>query len=270
MRKSLAVMLMVVTVFGFSTKEASAAPVSLTLTLTDQAGAGLFIAAIGGAVTSSIPFEISGTIDVTLDDAIDDLAGTNDTTSINLDGAQIFLSDETLNLSLGFLGGVSAGLDGLEITTLQSASPIALTTTNPTNPFEYNFDPGGGNPTELAIGAGLFTYNGTGALGGALGSGTIDFSTEPLSAEIPSVGAIGLLTQTVTVTGSTVVVDVVVSAPLSFSDEILTDPVDVIVDLTGALVATGSYTTIIPEPSTMVLLGVALVGLIPMWRRLRK
>lgn len=270
MRKSLAVILAFVTVFGFSTKEASADPISLTLTLTDDAGAGLFIAAIGGAMTEAIPVDISGTIDITLDDAIDDLAGTNDTTGLDLNGGNIQLSDESLNLSLTFLGEVEAELTGVGITTLNTTETLVLTTTNPTGPFEYTFDPGLGNPTALGIDQGQFTYLGTGSLGEALGSGTIDFTTDPLSADIPPTGQIGLVTQTVTVTGSTVVVDVVVSAPITFSDAILTDPVDVVVNLSGALVATGSYTTIIPEPSTIVLLGVALVGLIPMWRRLRK
>jgi len=40
-------------------------------------------------------------------------------------------------------------------------------------------------------------------------------------------------------------------------------------DFSGVIVATGSYTTIVPEPSTAVLLGIAVVGLIPLWRRLR-
>lgn len=261
--------------FGQTAQTAQAASVPIQLTLTDDAGANLFIAAIGGVVTASIPFDISGTIDVSLDEAIsgnlvpDELV--NNTTGIALTGADIDLSDESLSLSLGLLGGVDGAIVGAGINTLDSNGNIALTTTNPTNPFEYSFDPGGGNPTSLAIDQGQFTYLGFGPLGGALGSGTIDFSSEPVEAELPSLGQIGLVTQDVVAQiGNTVTVDVVVSAPLTFSDTILTDPIDVTVDLSGALVATGFYTYIVPEPSTLVLLGIAFVGLIPMWRRLRK
>lgn len=247
-----------------------AAPVSTTLTLTGAAGANLFIAAIGGAVTALIPFDITGTINVTFDNPIQPgFPSGSDTTGIALTGANIDLSDESLELSLGFLGGVSGAIVGAGINVLDSNGYIPLTNTDAADPFEYSFDPGGGSPTELSIDQGLFTYLGTGPLGGALGSGTVDFGADPVGALIPSIGQVGLVTQDLVVIGNGATTYVVVSAPLTFSDTILTDPIDVDVDLSGALFATGFY-TYVPEPSSFVLLGIAIVGLIPMWRRLRK
>jgi len=100
---------------------------------------------------------------------------------------------------------------------------------------------------------------------------------DPVVVTISPLGQIGLVTQDVTVTGDTIVVDVVVSAPLDFAFDILITPglstvipeFTIDFDFSGALVATGSYTTIIPEPSTLVLLGIAIAGMIPLWRRLR-
>jgi len=255
-------------VFSFG-QTAKAAPVSLALTLTTDSGVTLFISAIGGAISDVIPFDMSGTIDVTFDDAIDDPAGTNDTTSISFDDAAIDLSDEPLLLEFGFLGNVQGGFTGMGINTFSSNSPIPLTTSVASDPFEYTFDPGGGSPTELEIDEGLFTYIGTGALGVTHGS-SLGFSIDPAAQTFVPVGQIGLVTQDMTLTGNTLVVDVVVSAPLSFTGAILTDPLALDTDFSGVLIATGSYTTIVPEPSAVVLLGIAAAGLIPLWRRLRR
>ncbi len=251
---------------------AKAAPVSTQLTLTGASGVNLFISTLGGAVTADIPFDITGTIDITLEDQIDDGVSGTATTAIALDDAAIDLSDQSLNLSLGFLGGVEGEITGAGINQLSSNGNIPLTNTNPTDPFTYTFDPGGGSPTSITIDEGLFTYLGTGPVGGLLGSGTLDFASDPIAAELGPVGQIGLVTQDIGAqVGNTVTVDVVVSAPLTFADTLLTDPVTLDVDLSGALVATGFYTyVIIPEPSTLVLLGIAFVGLVPVWRRLRK
>ncbi len=272
MRKYLAVSLACAVMV--CSQSAKAAPVSTQLTLTDDAEVDLFISTLGGAVTALLPFEIDGTIDVTLDMAISGPLGSpvDNTTGLSLDGAAISLSDQTLDLNLAFLGGVEGEIVDAEINQLSSDGIIPTTNTNPTNPFEYTFDPGGaGAGTDLAIDSGVLTYLGTGPVGGLLGSGTLDFASDPVSATLDSVGQIGLVTQDVVAqVGDTVTVNVIVSAPLTFMDTILTDPVTLDVDLSGALVATGFYTYIVPEPSTFVLLGVALLGLIPMWRRLRK
>jgi len=255
--------------FGQTTK---AAPVSLTLNLTTDTELNLFIFVLGGIGTANIPFDLTGSIDVTLDAAIDDLAGTNDTTSISLDDAAIDFSDESVSdIICGFIGHLRIGFSGLGINSLSSNGGIALTTTSSTDPFESTFDPGGGSPTALSIDEGAFSYLGIGAIGGLIGFGTIEFATNPGVATVSPVGQIGLVTQDVTVTGDTIVVDVVVSAPLDFAFDILilSDSVTFELDFSGALVATGSYTTIVPEPSTLVLLGIATAGMIPLWRRLR-
>ncbi len=267
MKKHVIVVLALTACFGVG-QSSHADPVATTLTLTGASEANLFISALSGSVTAEIPFEIEGTIDVSFSNAIDDSLSGLVTTSVSLDGAEISLSDESINLNLGFLGNVSGAITGADINTLDSNGYIDLTVTNPVDPFEYTFDPGAGSPTELSIDQGLFTYNGTGPIGGLLGSGTLDFSSDPVSATLDQVGQIGLVTQNVvTQIASVTTVEVVVSAPLEFTDTILTDPIVVNLDLSGALYATGFY-TIVPEPSTVVLLGLALVVLIPLRRQI--
>ncbi len=264
--------------FGQTTK---AAPVSLTLNLTTDTELNLFVTFLEGIRSANVPFDLTGSIDVTLDDAIDDLAGTNDTTSISLDDAAIDFSDESVSdfiNEIAFSHG-PIGFTGLGINSLSSIGDISLTTTSPTDPFESTFDPGGGSPTALSIDEGAFSYMVTGPLSVLFGSGTIEFATDPGVATVSPVGQLGLVTQDVTVTGDTIVVDVVMSAPLDFAFDILITPglstvnPDSVftfeLDFSGVIVATGSYTTIIPEPSTLVLLGIATAGMIPLWRRLR-
>ncbi len=267
--KKLSIMCMALAaVFSFG-QTAKAAPVSLALTLTTDSGVTLFISTLGGAVSTVVPFVVVGTIDVTFDDAIDDPAGTNDTTSISFDGAAIDLSDESFALDLGFLGSLPGESTGLGINSFSSNGSIGLTTSVASDPFAYTFDPGGGSPTELAFDAGNLTFTPT--LPAAHPPPiVIDFSTDPLAGNVDPVGQIGLVTQDLTLTGNTLVVDVLVSVPLSFVGVILTDPLVVDTDFNGVLIATGSYTTIVPEPSTVVLLGIAAAGLVPLWRRLRR
>lgn len=266
MKNRIIISLIVVNLFACC-QPSHAQGVSTQLTLTNASGANLFISTLSGAVTASIPFEISGTIDITVKDLVWGPSPPLGATHISLDDADLDLSDESFNLDLGFLGGVSGAITGAGINTLTSNGDIPLTLTNPTDPFEHTFDLGGGSPTELSIDQGLFTYNGTGAVGGLLGSGTVDFSTDPVNATLNPVGQLGLVTQDVYIVGNLPYIDIVVSAPLTFSDTILTDPIDVFADLSGAIVATGTF-VIFPEPSTTVLLGIALVSLFPLRRRL--
>lgn len=251
-------------------QKVNGAPISTTLTLTNDSQLTLFLSAVGGAVETDLPFDLSGTIDVTLDDAIDDFAVNNDTTSLSLDDAAIDLSDESVLLDT-FANGVTFDFSGLGINTLSSNGAVALATTDPTDPFEYSFDPGGGSPTELSIDEGLFTYLGTGPIGGLIGSGTVNFTADPSVATLPSVGQVGLVTQDATLIGNTLLVDVIVSIPLTFADTLQSDSVsglEIAGSFAGAIVATGSYTTIVPEPSSVVLLGIAMIAAIPLWRRL--
>jgi len=250
-----------IVVFGQTAKAGPTGPI--TLTLTTDSGVNLFISTIGGAVSALIPFDVTGLITVEFNEELSPV------TAISLLDANIALSDETLSLALGFLGSVDGSLTGLGINALSSAGPIAMTETGPLgDPFTNTFDPGGGSPTTLDIDEGVFTYLGTGPIGGLLGSGTVDFGADPISATLDPVGQIGLVTQNFTISNGSLFVDVVVSIPLTFADTVLTDPLVVDVELSGALVATGSYWfATIPEPSTLVLLGIAIVGMIPLRRR---
>lgn len=264
MRKLTLVCLAVAAIVSSDTST-NAAPVNLQLTLTTDSAGTFVLSFLGGVVTSSVPFDFSGSIDVTIDDSLDaDLI--NDSTGIAITGANINIADVTVDVDASFLGGLIGEFIGVEINTLTSNGNIPLTTTVPANPFEYTFDPGGGAPTQLSIDDGLFTYIGTGPAGGVDGIGVFDFSTDPIDATLGSVGQFGMVTQAAVVSDG--LVYVTVSAPITFSDFLATDPATVGADLSGTLVATGVYP--IPEPSTVVLLGIAIVGLLPLWRRLRK
>lgn len=251
-------------VVGFA-QSAKAAPANFQLTLSSDTNVILFVNALSGTITASVPFGLTGTIDAEITDGLTNETS-NDSTSLALVGADIDIADVSISLPAGFLGGVDAEITGAGINTLTTNGGVALNSTNGANAWTYTFDPGAGSPTTLEIDEGLFTYLGTGPVGGVLGSGTLDFNADPLSADIPSLGQVGTVTQNAVVSDGYVYVTI--SAPLTFADEVLTDPVSVAVDLSGALVATGMYP--IPEPSTVVLLGIAMVGLIPVWRRIRK
>ena len=246
-------------------KSSYAYPASAQLTLTTDSSVDLFITIFDGAVTASVPFSLAGTLDIQVEERLN-LDLINDTTGLSFNGANIDLSDQTVDIMAGILGGILAEISGAKINSLSSNGFIPLTSTNVSNPFTYEFDPGGGSPTELSIDEGVFTYLGTGPFNPFLGSGTIDFATNPVSAVIPSVGQIGMVTQSAVVTDGNVYVTV--SAPITFTDALLTDPTDVDAILSGVIVGTGYF--YIPEPSSIVLLGIALVGLIPLWRRFHR
>lgn len=235
------------------------------LTLTTDSGVTLFISVLGGTATASVPFDMSGTIFVMVDDSLG-FGLVNDSTGLLLGNSDISLSDQLVDIPVGFLGGVLAEINGAKINTLTSNGYIPISSTNATNPFTYTFDPGGGSPTQVAVDEGTFTYQGTGPFGGTLGLNLIDFANDPLAADIPASGQVGMLTQNAVVSDG--LVYATVSIPITFADTLITDPVTVDVDLSGLIVATGFL--IVPEPSTIVLLSIALLGLVPVWRRIRK
>jgi len=263
MKKHLIALLAMAAILSFSTNQASAAPVSLSLTMTTDSGLDLsIVSGLLGNGTAS--FDLTGTIDVTLDDAlfVNDGDGTNDTTSINFDAGALSLSDESIAIGAFATGA----FNGLGINTLSSASPIPLTQDAGGPPFTYSFDPGAGGPTMMTLDQGSVDVVVFGA------SIPLDFVSDPVDFDIPPNAATALLTQDVSQVGNTVTVDVIMSIPLSFASNVTIDFGGVDLELLGAFVATGSYTHIIsvPEPSTLVLLGIATVGLIPLWRRMRK
>ncbi len=245
---------------------ARAAPVSLTLSLTTDSSIDVLLSTLNGLVEGSTSFALSGTLDAQLDDAIDDLAATNDTTSIQLLDAAIDLSDETLVIDLGLLGGVEVFYQDLGINQLDSGGPLSLTTVNPVDPFAYTLDPGE-NGFSATIDEGFLSFTGTGNIGQTLGINSAPIA--PTTLTFGSLGQVAALTQDVTVNGQTVSVDVRLSMPVTFDVEaIATDPTTVDITITGLFVATGSYTTVIPEPSTLILVGLAALGMLPLGRRL--
>ncbi len=257
MKKFATICMVLTAVTGFAIQNVEAAPASTSLALTTDSSLTIFVSTLSGATTGSATSFLTGTIDATIDDA-SPISSTAEITD-----AEIDLSDDSLFLDLSLFGGVEAALIGVGINSMTSNGGMTLNNTSGVNPFTYTFDPGENN-LDATINEGLLTYNGTGALGGILGMGTFDFAADNLDFSLGPVGQIGLLTQNQN--GATV--DVTVSVPVSFSDQIATDPVTIDVFITGAFVATGQY--IIPEPSTLVLLGLAGLGLVPVWRRLRK
>ncbi|MBX7168059.1 MAG: PEP-CTERM sorting domain-containing protein [Pirellulales bacterium] len=244
---------------------ALATPTPVTLTLTPASVLTLTVAALG-SVTGTTTTTLTGTQGITLDD------GVPTATSMTLDGGNINLSDASLFLNLGFLlGGVNAGIKNGHLTGLVSTGSVPLNYTAGT--WNYTFDPGdpsGGNLTSAGIDNGILTYNGTGIIGSLLGSGTLDFSTSPANFDLPPLGQVATLTQTLLgSSGVSTTYKITMSAPINVAQSVLTAPVQVDATLVGGIVATGTY-VVAPEPSTIVLLGIALAGLVAMRRKIRR
>ena len=261
--KKLTLVCLAVAAIVSSDTSTNAAPVNLQLTLTTDSGAEIYISILDGAVTSLVPRELSGTMDISIDDSLS-ADFINDSTGIAFTGANLDIADTDFIISAGFLGHVDAGFMGLGINNLSSNGNMLLTTTNPINPFGYTFDPGSGSPTAIGIDQGLFTYYGNPA-SILVEPGVVDFGSAPLEGTLGLLGQVGQLTQHSILSDG--LVYVTVSAPITYSDFLLTDIVQFEAEFSGALVATGVYP--IPEPSSVVLLGIATVGLIPLWRRIR-
>ncbi|MBX7167328.1 MAG: PEP-CTERM sorting domain-containing protein [Pirellulales bacterium] len=260
--KKFAILSVALAVLGFATTKSFAAPTPVNLTLTGS-NILLTIDALG-AITATVGFNPTGSQNITLDDC-DPIA-----TSMTFDGGLFNLSDQTLLLNLGALGVIRTGFIGVKIGGLSSTGSIPLNYLGGT--WNYSFDPGdpnGGNVTSAAINQGILTYAGSGAIALLLGSGTLDFNTDPVVADLPSLGQIGSLQQTfLGASGGSTTYGVLLSAPLSVFTAIDTD-LGINATLQGLVQATGTYICV-PEPSTVVLLGVALAALVPMYRRIKK
>lgn len=244
---------------------AKAAPVSLSLTV-QSAQSVLSIVVTTPIGNGNTTTALSGTQDITLLEA-DPIS-----TGVRFDGGDIAMTDASFTVNI-IVASVTAGFIGAHLTGLESTNYVDLNYTG--GSWNYTLDPGdtsgpqGPNVTSAGIDQGILTYQG-GGLASALGSGTLDFTAEPVEFALPSLGNTSSLTQTLLgSTGVTTTYRVVLSAPLTISQLILTDPVQVTATLRGAIVATGTY-IVVPEPSTVILLGAALLGLVPFYRRLNR
>lgn len=203
----------------------------------------LKLTTLSGAVTGEAKATLSG-------NAAADLDGSG---ILSLLSGSALLSDEQLNLSLGFLGNVAAGLQSV-------AAGLPTGVVNPTGSTAttYTYDLGG---TTLFLNGGVITYSGSGPVGALLGSGSFDFNTDPLSFPIPNGVAIATLTLG---PGSPNNTPVTLDIPLNVSTIVTTDPIQIDAALNARIVLTGVR---IPEPGTMVLMGLGLIGLVPVVRR---
>lgn len=263
MKKSALFALMAALALSAASKS-QAAPVPVTLTLVSSSV--LLRIDVSGLVTTSVNVALSGTQNILLSEP----AGGGVIPSFQFTGGDIDLADTSLSLVLPAGGGtVDAELIGVGTTGLTNNGVIPLTFTGGT--WAYSFDPGGPvpatNKTSVTLNSGFLTYIGTGTLGGLLGSGTQDFGASPAGFELPALGQIGTLTQSLLgSTGVTTTYRVVLTAPVTVSDDLITDPVAVAATLSGNIVATGTY-TLVPEPSTVILAGIGLIALVPYARR---
>ncbi len=248
------VALAAVALLGFTT---SARALPLPFSLEVDAGASslsLTISALGGAATGAAVTSLYTTgpgdgLDGNIDLAnyAGNVPGNGATTS---GGAG--LTDATLVLNLGFLGGANAGLQGIHASI--SGGPLnAIGPQISGNPGQNTYDLGG---TTLTLDSGSITYSGFGPIGGLLGVGA--FGT-PLGFTLPS----GTLA-TVKLGPGPGSRGMTLSIPVNIATTVTTNPVQIDAILGGQLVFTGVR---VPEPGTIALLAVGLVGLVPVVRR---
>ena len=128
MKKQLAVLLAAAMVLGSSTREAQAAPANFDLTLSSDTSVVLFVNALGGTITASVPFGLTGTISASITDGLTS-PSSNDSTSLALVGADIDIADVSISLPAGFLGGVDAEITGAGINSLTTNGDIDLNST---------------------------------------------------------------------------------------------------------------------------------------------
>jgi len=223
-----------------------------------QSTINLTLAAIGGAATGAVNTTVSGTI---AGDLVVNPVGPNfspgdlsiQTINVNLDVTQVGLTNGSLSISLGFLGSVDAQTFGVGATLDSNGAITPGVAGVPTS----TYDPNG---STLTLNVGVITYKGSGGVGGLLGSGTFDFTSSPTSVGIPSApNSVSL-----TVSQNPGPKSITLIIPLSVTTTVVTDPVDVTANVAGVIVATGF---LVPEPGTLVLLGIAAAGLVPVIRK---
>ncbi|MBX7166137.1 MAG: PEP-CTERM sorting domain-containing protein [Pirellulales bacterium] len=237
-----------------------AAPVSTTLTLVPGSNLTLTVRLLG-SISTSVNVPASGTQNLTLD-SCDPLA-----TTLSFDGGQLFADDNSFTFDLGALGSASASLIDVTLAALNTPGQIPLSYSGGT--WNYQFDPADStnSNTYSGVNGGLLTYQGSGPIALLLGSGTLDFSSDPLYFELPQGGELATLNQTLLGTsGGASTYGLTLTLPLSVNAQIVVPGLGVDAYFSGTIGATGSYVCV-PEPSTVVLLAAALAGFLPLARR---
>lgn len=247
-----------VAMLGFASS-ASALPLPFSLEIDSSVSKlTLTVSALGGAATGAVTTTLSSAAnasdgldgEIDLADAANNIPGAGST---NTGGAT--LTNEKLTISLGFLGGVDAGLVDVHAAIgagiLNEIGPQIAG-----NPGSNTYDIGG---TQLTLDAGAITYSGTGPVGGTLGSGSID---PPIGFALPA--------------GTKAIVqmgpgpnsrNMTLTIPVNVQTTVTTDPIAIDASLVGQIVFTGVR---VPEPGTIALLVIGMIGLVPVARRYRK
>ncbi|MBX7166138.1 MAG: PEP-CTERM sorting domain-containing protein [Pirellulales bacterium] len=241
---------------------AQAAPLAASLTVPNSTLL-LSVDALG-AITATANLSLTGTQGIELNDDFPVA------TKLTLGGGSLAIADNSLTLDLGALGSIGAGLVGAVISGFRSDGQLPLQFTGVDS---FAFDPGDDtDPTETILDVGLLTYQGTGPFGSLLGDGTIDFSSYGARFLLYSIGPLGTLTRSVVGTsGGMTTYGLALAAPISTERIQLDDPAPdgIFIQLQGMLFATGTYVVAVPEPSTICLVGLGLLALIPFVRRPR-
>lgn len=196
--------------------------------------------------------ELTGSVNITTGGLLPNEYG-----SVEVTGSNIAMNDSSMVIDLGAFGGsLSFSLSGAQLNA--TTDPQVLVG----GPANFSFDLGSAN---YILNAGTLSYVGAGTLGGSFGSDSLDLTLQPLATSLltPTGGLLETvfdeLTKQVFVT---LTLPVESSGPFEFGN------VEAQLSMTGVIVATGVY--VVPEPTGLVLLGLAGLGLIPALRRHRK
>ena len=230
----------------FVAASSHAAAINTTLTLTPNSNLNVQVSVVGTTtVSDDFDSALTGTINTDIDWA--DTGGGPEATGLTINTANIDVADGSLSIDIGIPGSpLNLSFDGVGMTAFGP----------PTIPL------GGGNfdaiGSVLAFNDGVANFD---ILIFAIDD-SFDFAADPAVGVLPSttVNVIEVATADPNKTLVTLTIPIDVSLTLAES------PLFVTSQLTGVIEATG-IKMMIPEPGTMVLIGIGLLGLAPIVRR---